>query len=127
MPKLSRQMIMKGNGCGFSKSKQRSPECIVSNNNPIIIDNNSSKPNLKSSLKSKSYTRKKNPVSFSSNTKSNSKKVTPSKKKRKTYTSMKKQIQLDKANAKFFHKTKAQQLEEDIQQLLDEKLKNVSN
>ena len=85
-----------------------------------------STPKLKSSFKSNSYTRKNIPVSFSPNTKSSSISITPKKQKKKKYTSMKKKIQIDKANAKLNFKTKSQQLQEDIQQLRDEKLKRVS-
>jgi len=126
MTKSFKKTIMKGNGCGFSRTKKNSPECSIKNNPIITADNISSKPKLKSALKSKSYTRKKIPVTFSPNTKSNSVSAIPTQKKKKRYTSMKKQIQIDKANARLNFKSKAQQLQEDIQQLKDEKLKKVT-
>ncbi len=127
MTKSFKKPIMKGNGCGFSRIKQNSPEeCITLKDNPITTDNISSKPKLKSALKSKSYTRKKVPVTFSPNTKTNSVSATPKQKKKKRYTSMKKRKIIDRANARLNFKTKAQQLQEDIQQLREQQLKKVT-
>ena len=126
MTKSFKKRMMIGNGCGFSKTKQKSTDCSLSSTNNIITTNKGSTPKLKSSLKSNSYTRKNIPVSFSPNTKSSSNSITPKKQKKKKYTSMKKRIQIDKANAKLNFKTKSQQLQEDIRQLRDEKLKMTS-
>lgn len=127
MTKLLKKPIMKGYGSGFSRIKQNSPEeCITIKDNPITTDNISPKPKLKSALKSKYYTRKKVPVTFSTNTKMISVSATPNQKKKIRYTSMKKRKRIDSANARIDFKTKAQQSLEDIQPLREQQLINVS-